>query len=1140
MLIDRKTFSALLIFIFSMVLLFLPGNAGAAGEDVLWASTVEPDALILLDISYSMTQNPAGGTNIYGASESCTADTVVCASGSRYAASDCDTPNTGACVSTGTRYAASSTCTADNSTGKCVAGRTYYARSNCNTANTSNCTGSGCSGGFCNSSKTGCSVSCNTSDCSGGFCASLHMGCANNCTATCTGGFCSSSIPGCSVNCTASGSCSGGFCSSSGGGCTTNCSKLAIAKRAIFSMLDDNNDGTVNSADNTSLKVRMGFTTFSTAITNVKSLGSTYQDIFCGNSTSCASTATSCTSGSCVAGTSAVMYTALADALVSAKNTLDADTSASCRDKFVILLSDGADTVACGSTEVDGSLKKRRETVAKAKALKDAGYKLFVVGFGAGMPVDFQNNLNWMAYYGGTSNPDVAQTGSTTGYNIPAGSLYPTGITSCSTGSTSVDPELANLSGYAFIASDADDLNTALRRAMTVIRQAIYAFSVTSVSSARISSENNIYEASLQPIDNDSFWYGRLKKYAIYDNGSINTTSLWEAGTQLASRAASDRNIKTSLDDSSHALVAFGTAGTTPSGSITRQILGADNDTARDSVVKFIRGEATDNIENWKLGDVWHSNPKVLTSPSPSFVDGIDTSIPKAFSTFRTTNRRTSAECTQNTGGRNCRTVVLGANDGQFHAFETNTGSETFSFVPPNMLSKLKLISHSAHPTTLQHQYFVDGPISAADVWIYPSDSDNGSSKTDSAWQTLVVFGEGRGAGDKLWCSSANCAGDNVTFGSAYAAGTPNYCGYYAFDFTDTSTPVYKWRLNGVNASTEAPYLAGPWSRMAIGRVKIAGKERWVGFMGGGGYEYTCGDNGSTGGGKGFFVIDLKTGQPLWRYTYATNSAMNYALPAAPTMVDSDNDGFIDVVYLGDLGGNMWRFKFPASSSSTSDWSGGRFYSSSSGNIRPIYTQAIAGRDSSNNIWVYWGTGDKQCPKVTPASPNNQDFFYGVKENDNLTASHTISNVTSLVSTGTTTYTGSTNGFQIQFADTGEKMLDDPALFGGKLLFTTYVPPPAGADQCTQAGTSNLYVIDYMTGAGAFSAGAKKTVLSGTGIASAVTVSLRPDGTTADVYVTMSGGFGVDASTYKVPDVPLPSPPVSRSNMLYWKDRRMQ
>ena len=64
---------------------------------------------------------------------------------------------------------------------------------------------------------------------------------------------------------------------------------------------------------------------------------------------------------------------------------------------------------------------RRREVVAATKQLADAGYKVFVVGFGSTMPTYLQNTLNWMAWYGGTDNPLLSNSGSKTAYNIPLG-----------------------------------------------------------------------------------------------------------------------------------------------------------------------------------------------------------------------------------------------------------------------------------------------------------------------------------------------------------------------------------------------------------------------------------------------------------------------------------------------------------------------------------------------------------------------------------------------------------------------------------------------------------------------------------------------------------------------------------------------
>ena len=1007
--------------------------------------------------------------------------------------------------------------------------------------------------------------------------------------------------------------CAGPFYSASGTGHTTDCSRLAIAKTAIFSMLDDTNNGTINSTgsstDDSSLNVRLGYMNFyncgssddtggstsSGCITLVNAIGTKYSSIYCANSTSCSATGSGGIRGATTAG-----YTPLGSMLREAKLYLDthkaADSAAACRDKFAILITDGADTISCQTNsdiEWDAiQYKRRRVTVDRAKALAAAGYKVFVVGFGADMPFYLRNTLNWAAYHGGTDNPAVVNTGNTgaytpyaatsdvanptacstttattcykydcssgTGLNCPTPTLTSctAGTDNCYCAATSNDPGglpvsvtggaldvTGALDGYAFIATNPDELTTALKQAINIIKAAVYSFSSTSVSSARITSENNIYEASLQPIDDEPFWMGRLKKFAINSDGSVGSV-VWEAGNVLSTTAASSRNIMTYK---SGGLTSFLTSNITP------QDLGlASSETARrDEVVGYFRGETAYNEDNWKLGDVWHSNPIVLTSPSPYFTDKIDTGSTNGFAAFRTANQRTSDN------GK--RTIVVGGNDGQFHAFRASDGVETFSFIPPNLLPKLSLVAHSTHPTALTHQYFVDGPTSAADVWLYPGSSSDGTAKSSGDWKTLVVFGEGRGAGSYLWSASSDCtpttAGD-MGYSQYYSSSYPNYCGYYAFDFTNTASPAYKWRVNGLT-SANAPYLNAPWSKMSLGRVKIDGKERWVGFLGGGGFEYSCGGGQPSEpatAGKGFYVIDLSNGTVLWSYTKATNSLMEYSIPAPPALVDTDNDGFIDAVYIGDLGGNMWRFRLcPANMTTctTANWTGGLFYQSSSGNIRPIYTGAVLSVDASSNLWVYWGSGDKQCP----AAANAQERFYAVKDNPVRCSSASDCPSGSTCSTGrctitygfnsldnltsaAQTYGGTRQGWAMNLAGSGEKMLGEPpTIFNGVVYFSTYTPA-SGGDACTQGGSGKLYGVGYTSGGGAL-AGAARSITLGAGIPSSPEISLRPDGTGADMYITNSGGGGTDAQTVKVDGANLGFPS-NRSNILYWKDRRVQ
>jgi len=931
-------------------------------------------------------------------------------------------------------------------------------------------------------------------------------------------------------------SCTGPFYTSSQTGYSTDCSRLAIAKRAIFDVLDDNDDNTIDSKDEGSLDIRFGYMRFYNCSSDdtggdynsgcnklIKGFGTNYSTIW--NS---------------INSESAEGGTPLVAALNEAKLYLDyhksRDDYKNCRKKFVILISDGADTFACGgsgSENQEDQYKRRRETVAKAKALADAGYadagyKVFVIGFGNPMPHFLRNTLNWAAYYGGTDNPLVANSGDTSAYD-------PSSVTSCQSSptshhnegdgdhyyATSNDPGEKTLSGYAFLATTASQLNAALRQAIEMIRESTYSFSLASVSSQRTQDENHLYEASFQPRNNDPLWFGHLKKYSINSDGSVGS-EVWDAGIVLQNTTPSNRAIKTLKGGS---LINFNTTTINPID------LDVTSTAERDAIVGYICGESAYNPDYWKLGDIFHSNPVTIGTPSPFFEDLRDTN--NAFKTFRENHVRSSAN--------DLRVVVIGANDGQFHAFKTSNGSEAWSFIPPNVLPKLKNIAHSSHPTGLLHQYFVDGPVTVADVWL---GSGSGTSKSASDWKTLLIFGLGRGGSSTLWSSSAYC---DSGFSSTYSSTYPNYCGYYAFDVTDTLNPVFKWKISP--DSSLAPYLGQPWSKFAIGRVKINGNEKWVGFVGAGYNASDCqGGGGCDTRGKGFYVVDLSDGSVLWSYTRANNSNMNYSLPASPAIVDTDNDGFIDTAYIGDLGGSLWRFKFctnaQGATCNTSNWSGGYLFQASTGVIRPIFGTPAVAKDVNGNLWVYWGTGEK----TDPTAANAQEKFYALKDNDRTTTY----NINDLDNITSSTYTDAPNkkGWYINLAGSGEKILSDPTVFGGVVYFTSYVPP-SGGDPCSQAGSAKLYGVNYTTGAGVLTTsggsgggggGSSTPVRSidiGTGIATTPVISFKPLGAMPpDLYVTVSGGSGISASTQRVNF----DPPTlaSRTNILYWKDKRLE
>jgi hypothetical protein len=941
-------------------------------------------------------------------------------------------------------------------------------------------------------------------------------------------------------------------------GYMTNCARYLIAQRAIFNILDDNKDGVINSQDDASLNIRMGFYTFNSDVQKRKDIGTSFAHIFCGKSSCSLSNPYDYSGNDNVLKLTDDRYerstfasnTAIALVLEQVKAYLNdhkaADTYKNCRQKFVILVTDGGDTKYCdgnGSGDLKDMYKRRRASVLRAKELADAGYKVFVIGLSGSLEPLLKRTMNWMAYYGGTDNPLVTNTGNPATLNvsyfaadpcmtepdtrlqpIPSSNGWPSGCNDdgyC--GATLNDPGYTNnpLEGYAFFSASSTELEAALRQVINTIQHQSYAFSQSSVASSRVTDENFVYEASFQPNNADPYWMGHLEKFQINTDGSIVATAMKNAGTELRLRDPNTRSIWTYKGGS---LLAFNTTNIVPADLAITTGTDTEKTTRRNEIVGYIRGESAYNpdVGNdskvMKLGDIFRSSPVTVGTPTYDFRDPRDAS--HAFADFRAANPRSSAN--------NKRIVVAGTNLGQLHAFRTSDLREVWSFIPPNGLEKLKQIAHKTHPANQQHIYFVDGPISVADVWLGTGD---GTAKSVADWKTLLIIGEGRGANKVLWSASSSC---ETNFSNMYkaASGHIYYCGYYGLDITDTLNPAFKWRITPTDASS--PYLGDPWSKIMIHRVKISGNERWVGFLGGGHQLSVCNGSDCDKRGKGFFVIDLSNGNVLWSFTRADDAAMNYAMPASPAMIDTDMDGFIDTAYIGDLGGNIWRFKFcsaaDSSSCSTGNWTGSRLFQRAGG-TGAVYSAPGAAKDPKGNLWLYWGTGDRLEP-ITVGGGTERIF--AVKDTGSAVTISQLENATS------TNYsdTDEKKGWYLVLAGNGEKVLAEPAVFGGVAYFTTYIPS-TGGDVCQQGqGTANLYALGYLTAEAATGTGVR-SIRVGYGIPTAPIISLKPGGTgSPDMYVTVSSGDYTSTRTIKAAISP-PSPS-NRSNMLFWRDRRVQ
>ncbi len=386
--------------------------------------------------------------------------------------------------------------------------------------------------------------------------------------------------------------------------------------------------------------------------------------------------------------------------------------------------------------------------------------------------------------------------------------------------------------------------------------------------------------------------------------------------------------------------------------------------------------------------------------------------------------------------------IYAGSNDGMLHAFDDSDGSELWAFVPPNLLNKLQAL----HADVLG--FFVDGSPKT-----YISRNESGQIV-----KAILIFGQRRG-GNR----------------------------YYAIDVTNSSSPQYLWEINP--DATGSPYakLGQSWSTMAIGKIANGTGEKWVAFIGGGYDENQDNDNpGADSVGKVIYVVDVLTGAKVWEYSDPTK--MTYSIPSDIAKIDTKGNGMIDRLYVGDMGGRMWRFDI-GDAGDTSTWSGKIILDAGAGLTKkrkifyPPDVTLETGIDGSGNVvdyeMIFIGTGDREHPK----EPTVVDRLYGVKDfnpTSPVTESDLADVTADLLQIGTEAQKTETlnmlaqkKGWYIQLdlkdqdnQNIGEKCLSAPVLLNKVVYYTTFAPTSGiGSDPCfVGEGTAKVYAVQYKTG----------------------------------------------------------------------------
>ncbi len=431
--------------------------------------------------------------------------------------------------------------------------------------------------------------------------------------------------------------------------------------------------------------------------------------------------------------------------------------------------------------------------------------------------------------------------------------------------------------------------------------------------------------------------------------------------------------------------------------------------------------------------------------------------------------------------------LFAGANDGMLHAFDTDSGQELWAFIPPDLLPNLTNLSGNTI------QFFVDGSPKAY---------------AGSDGRKILVCGERRGGNH-----------------------------YFALDITDPVTPQWLWEIHpGLSDYSE---MGQSWSAPLIGKIRSGGGEKWVMFIGGG-YD-TNQDNlpvmVTDTKGRAIYVVDVMTGARIWKYSVTENAQMKYSIPSDIARIDINGDGYIDRLYVGDMGGQMWRFDIggvdPAS------WTGKRIFNAndpapSAGTDRKkmFYPPDVSlEKDTYGNYeLVLFGTGDREHPKNTAVV----DRLYTIKDRNSsttLTESNLVDVTDDLLQSSSTSPSDkqtvlnnlqSSGGWYIRLSEnSGEKCLSPPLVFYGVSYFSTFAPlVDSTSDPCfVGEGTARLYALNYLNGNAVFNFDLSLDKVLGRSDRSSIIGTAIPSGAIIAVIGgnTASGYIGVGGGIFKAP-----------------------
>lgn len=597
-----------------------------------------------------------------------------------------------------------------------------------------------------------------------------------------------------------------------------------------------------------------------------------------------------------------------------------------------------------------------------------------------------------------------------------------------------------------FKVSNPAGLSDALGKVFEAAAQADASASAIATNSTRLDTNTHVYQA----LFHTPGWYGELKAIPLDGNG-VPQAPRWDAANEIP--VAASRKIKT-WDAALGVGIDFIWSGLTAA---QKNSMDSANAGATSSpILDYIRGDQTKEESQTNgiyrtrttlLGDIVNSDPHYVAVESYGYDQpgsGLSVDEQTDYTDFRTNA----------TTGKPARKKVLyvGANDGMLHAINANDdvnnggGDELFAYIPNAVIPNLKSLTDPDY----QHRYFVDGSPNSGDA--------NLGTAAAPDWRTILLGT--LGAGGKA---------------------------VFALDITDPDlfdeTKVL-WEFTDNN---DLGHIMG---RAFVARMNDG---NWYAVFGNG-------YNSANGNAVLFLVpIDKSLGLPVIKIDTGVGSDNGLSEPA---LLDTNGDYIIDVIYAGDLKGNVWKFDVcdPNGSGVCSTSSSGWEIAYKSGsNDAPLF-QAIIGTtvqpitgpleigaapSGQSGYMIYFGTG--KYLGNSDIGPTDTQTAYGILDagsritggRSDLLAqtfvfegTHQTNNEgVRVVSSNTISYSGSgaKKGWYLDLlslhppTNLGERIVSVPLLRHGRVILTSIVPSAA---VCDQGGYSWITEVDAFSGAG--------------------------------------------------------------------------